>query len=461
MPRRTNEQLLDELYKRTLDNFIVDPANTDFYEPLFRANPNEDLPPDPLPELRRAIVRGGTTSVQLFSGLRGTGKTTQLKRLRLDLEQRGRTVIYVDVLQYLSVTQPIDPSSFLLMLAGAASDALASDKEALGADARQVSYWTRFVEWLKETKVSLDELGFKAGLDKPIELGAEVKLKLHREENLRAKLRSLSSAHAGSLASSVHTYLSELAGQIRGHHKDAARSVVLIVDSFEKVYGDGTNDNDVYGAAAALFRAHVDKLRIPDWHVVYTVPPWLQFGIAGTGGAYDQCYMLPCVKVRSRKATSDPSQPTEGIRRLNELIAKREPDLGRLVTPAQQNRLASASGGFLRDLLRLYRECVGRAEEYGLPLPERAIDEAIENVRNGYRHIADADALWLDRVASTGEIELPSIDHITTLARFFDLHLVLGYRNGESWFDVHPIIATQVKERAEMLRERAAAPVAE
>lgn len=455
MPPRSDERLLDDLYKRTLDSFVVDPADEALYEPLFRAHPGEDLPPDPLPELRRAIIRGGTTSVQLFSGLRGTGKTTQLKRLQLDLERRGCTVLYIDVLAYLSVTQPIDPSSFLLMVAGAASDALAEDKQALGEDARQVSYWTRFVEWLRETKVDVEGLGFKANFSTPIELGAEVKFKLHREENLREKLRSLSSAHAGSLAQSVHDYLRELAVRVRAHHHDAARSLVLIVDSFEKIYGDGSNDNNVYGAAAALFRAHVDKLRIPEWHALYTVPPWLQFGIAGTGGAYDQTYMLPCVKVRQRGQAFDADSPTEGVSRLNALITKREGEIHRLVASAsQQNRLAQASGGFLRDLLRLYRECVARGEEYGLPLSDAAIDEAIENVRNGYRHLADTDVQWLHRVAASGEIELPSMDHITTLARFFDLHLVLGYRNGASWFDVHPIIAEQVMLRASTLHAR-------
>lgn len=30
----------------------------------------------------------------------------------------------------------------------------------------------------------------------------------------------------------------------------------------------------------------------------------------------------------------------------------------------------------------------------------------------------------------------------------FDTHLVLGYRNGEEWYDVHPLVAEEVARQA-------------
>jgi hypothetical protein len=40
------------------------------------------------------------------------------------------------------------------------------------------------------------------------------------------------------------------------------------------------------------------------------------------------------------------------------------------------------------------------------------------------------------------------------LARFFDTHLVLGYRNGGVWYGVHPVIRDQVTARAARYRAR-------
>lgn len=455
--KRTDDELLTALYQRTLDAFVVDPGNESLYQPLFRSRVDEDLPPDPLPQLLRPIRRGGTASVQLFSGLRGTGKTTQLKRLDLQLQREGMSVVMIDVLAYISVTQPIDPSSFLLMLAGALSDACGKDKHLLGDDPRRQNYWTRFVTFARETKLDLESLGFKSAPTDLAGFAAEVKFKLHREENLRKKLRELSSAHAGALAADVQAYFREVAAAVRARRQDAAHKLVFIVDSFEKLYGDGSNDDAVYNAAAALFRAHTDKLRLPEWHVVYTVPPWLQHGIGGAGANYDEAYMLPCVKVRHRGGERD-GQPTAGVEALLSLVEKRVPDIARVLPdPKQRARLACASGGYLRDFLRLFRECVGPAEEFGLPLSDASVTEVIEKVRNDYRHVADSDARWLARVADTGEVELPTHEDLPRLARFFDTHLVLGYRNGKAWFDVHAIIADHVRERVKVIEAREAA----
>lgn len=41
-------------------------------------------------------------------------------------------------------------------------------------------------------------------------------------------------------------------------------------------------------------------------------------------------------------------------------------------------------------------------------------------------------------------------DH-TFLARFFDTHLVLCYRNGDEWYDVHPLVSEQVCKQAAAL----------
>ena len=64
---------------------------------------------------------------------------------------------------------------------------------------------------------------------------------------------------------------------------------------------------------------------------------------------------------------------------------------------------------------------------------------------------AHTDEPWLAAVCQTHEAELQSLQELPSLARFFDTHLVLCYRNGDEWYDVHPLIAEHVQAQAAAL----------
>jgi len=101
-------------------------------------------PSDPVNELQATIEWSPIESAQLFSGFRGTGKSTELRRLKAQLEkappEQGSTkVVLCDMQEYLNLTTPIDVSDFLLAVAGAFGDALKTDPALLGEDVMQSS----------------------------------------------------------------------------------------------------------------------------------------------------------------------------------------------------------------------------------------------------------------------------------------------------------------------------------
>lgn len=73
---------------------------------------------------------------------RGAGKSTELRRLRRDLREQGYLVLLVDVFDYLSPSSPIDVSDFVMVLAGALSDAL-DEAAVFSKSATHESYWMR------------------------------------------------------------------------------------------------------------------------------------------------------------------------------------------------------------------------------------------------------------------------------------------------------------------------------
>jgi hypothetical protein len=133
--------------------------------------------------LQRAIEFADVESLNLFSGFRGSGKTTELYRLRKNLEEHGFVVLYADALDYLSPATPIGIADLLIILAGAFSDALEERK----IDLRSESLWKRFENYLKTTIVNLKEIGFKAGADLKLELTTNPTFRQRLSEALRLR----------------------------------------------------------------------------------------------------------------------------------------------------------------------------------------------------------------------------------------------------------------------------------
>jgi hypothetical protein len=191
-----------------------------------------------------------------------------------------------------------------------------------------------------------------------------------------------------------------------------------------------------------IFSDHMKFLQMPYVHVVYTVPPWLKFKLPGV----DVC-LLPCLRLWNRDADRSPCPA--GIEALRKIAGRRFPSGGleRLFGPGpsqQVDRLIGLSGGHFRDLLRLLRETVLRGQS--LPVAKESIDAAIVNVRSSYLPIARDDAPWLAEIERerTSPLKSRAAEDINRLSFFIDIHVVLYLRNGEDWYDIHPLVRDEV-----------------
>ncbi len=385
--------------------------------------------------LRRTIRWAGGESVQLFSGFRGTGKSTELRRLRDRLVKDGDLVVYVDLEEAVNLSVPLDVSDFLLTLAGTVGDALVRDG-LLPEDPKGESYWARITRWLGTT-VKLEGIA----LDGP---GFSLKSSLKEDPSFKSELQEHLKGHLGALVSDVREFLSECVAALRARHRQVGEIVVLL-DSLEHLRGTSANAPQVAASIENLFVAHADKLRFSGMHLVYTVPPWLSVVAQGGAGTFDAAELLPCVKVRDREGGRD----EEGMRFLRKVLDKRG-DVSWLLDEGSIDRLILASGGYLRDLFRMVqRVLILVAEAQRLPADPALVDRAIADLQASYLPIADEDAVRLARVAETRELRFADArQEIEVLSRFLDTHLVHCYRNGSCWYDVHPLVRDRVIELA-------------
>ena len=421
---------------------------------------------DPVKLLMRSIEYSTGQSVQLLSGYRGSGKSTELRRLRRKLDGRGvYKVALIDIEEYLSPSQPIDVSDFLMALAGGLGDALLDAGHLMGDPAHE-GYWPRLVNFLTRTNIEVTEVsaGLSAGAstpDKSTTLGASsvFKASLKSDPSFREKLQKRMAGHLGALTRDVRAYVEECVKKVKARYGPDTE-VVLLVDSLEHIRGTFTNAAAVQDSVINLLVQHSDKLHFDYLHVVYTVPPYLKVLQPNLGSLYEPggLQMIPTLKVRP-KGSSEPFQPALDL--LEKLISERG-DWKRLLGTESRgvvDELSQLSGGHLRDYLRLFAEIIRRADK--LPVSRSVVDAAIQQIRAGFLPISDEAAIWLDRTASDHDVALQSNERLHELAGYFEAHLVLNYRDGADWYDVHPLIRDVVKRQAAGVRRARSSAVSE
>ncbi|EDM79953.1 hypothetical protein PPSIR1_22966 [Plesiocystis pacifica SIR-1] len=446
---------LKALYQSTGDRPLSpdDPAFVNLYASDALA------PSDPVEDLATHIQFSALESVQLFSGHRGTGKSTQLRVLKQRLEEDPTyKVVICDMEDYLPMTDTVEVVDFLLAAAGALSDAL-DVPELLGDDPRHEGYWARFVHWVRNTTIEASELGIgaKAGGDVGVaeleaEAGVDIKLNLKTDISFRERLREHTRLHVGAFRKDVHDFMGACLLALRERHGEDTQ-LVVIYDSIEHLRGLTTNSREVADSVERLFRGHVESMRVPNLHMIYTVPPWLRWQRAGTTEGFDNYEQVLCVKVRERNEGLDhvytPHRP--GLDMLYQVVNARgsqgwvEWFLG---DRAAFDELALASGGYLRDMLRLLRNLLIAANRTGVPVPDDRRAAAIEELRAGYQGFTNAEAVLLRDIEARGTLDLADASLHHRVSTFLDTHVVLAYRNGTEWYGVHPVIREDVRRRA-------------
>ena len=429
---QADDDFIQTVYDNLNPEVSLQPGDK-LYEPVY----DRSECPDPIAKIFRAIKLSGPESTTFFSGFRGSGKTTELLRLKKTLEDAGYFVLYADALDYLNPSLPIEITDLLIVLAGAFSDALAERGIQLDSEA----YWTRLWNWMTKTQVELKEIGVKAesGIG-PVKAGADLKLELRSTPSFRQRLANALKDRIGDLRDDVRAFFEDGYKAIEKGPKKPR--VVFIFDSLEQIRGSLSDEKNVIRSVELLFSNHLGMLSIPYVHMVYTVPPWLKFVLKGVDMA-----VIPCIRIWEKD--DHQMECAAGMQAMRRLIARRFPvdGMARYFGEAHADRMdrfIRLSGGHFRDLLQLFRETIVQTDN--LPVSQTIIEQAIIEVRSHFMPIPVEDARWLSQIAKekASPLRNDSADEVGRLTRFLDSHIILYLRNGEEWYDIHPLVREEV-----------------
>lgn len=444
-------QLLKGIFQRLIDEPLK--PDTERYRQLYQPIYENSECEDPVQLLQTYVEFSAVESLQLFSGFRGSGKTTELLRLKKQLEQEGFIVLYTDAIDYINPSEEIDISDLLIVLAGAFSDALEQWAQQLqeSVNLAYESYWTRLRNYLTGTIVKLEEVGVKFEADSPahslfggIKAGLDLKLALKESSSFRRNLQKFMQNRIGELRASVVQFFQDGVKAIKQVWGDE-KQVVFIFDSLEQLRGSLSNEQDVLRSVERVFASHRNLLELPYVHVIYTVPPWLEFVMPGV-----DINTLWTLKLwnndteRSRCNTGWNALRNLVLKRIGEEACQKVFNCQTTESFTAADDLIDACGGDLRIMLRLLRETLLRTRS--LPISQEAINGAITSVRGDFMSISVEDARWLAEIGEQRKHGLPDTKHenVNRLTRFLDTHFVLYLKNGEKWYDTHPLIREEV-----------------
>ncbi|MEQ8962716.1 MAG: ATP-binding protein [Coleofasciculus sp. C2-GNP5-27] len=397
--------------------------------------------------LRRtiALISPDEPTCQLFTGHIGCGKSTELLRLKAELEKQGYYVVYFESSQDLDMAD-VDITDILLSVAGRVSESLEAIKIKL-----KPGYFANLFSEIADF------------LQTPIELNAEAELsigigkitaKTKESPKLRRRLREYLEPRTSGILESINT---ELLGRATTELRRRGKAgLVVIVDNLDRV------DNRPLPSERLqpeyLFIDRGDQLRKLNCHVVYTLPLSLTFSndveiLKNRLGGGLPPTILPMVPVRER----DGSECKDGMNLLRQMVLVRAFPHH---TPAQRlallpevfdntetlDRLCQISGGHLRNLLGLLFGCLRQMDP---PISRDCLEGVIRESRDYLTSSID-DEEWelLFQVVQQQTVK-GDVEYTTLLRSMF----VYEYRdrNG-NWFSINPALE-ETQKFQDWLRE--------
>jgi AAA ATPase domain len=391
-------------------------------------------------ELQRTIVRisPDDPTCQLFTGHIGCGKSTELQRLKAELEISGFHVVYFESSQDLDMAD-IDVSDILLSVARQVATSL----ESVGIKTKPGYFGGLFKEIgdFLHTPVELSgEAEFSLGI-------AKISAKTKDSPQLRTQLRQYLEPRTNSILQAINEELLDRANEqlkARGY-----KGLVVIADNLDRV--DARPMASGRSQTEYLFIDRGEQLRRLKCHVVYTIPLALIFSneyetLKNRLGGGIAPKVLPMVLVRQR----DGSDNEAGMSLLKQLVLARAfpevPWNARLeliselfVNSQTLDRLCRVSGGHIRNLLGLLYSCLQRQDP---PFSTDCLEAVIKDYRDDLL-LAINDDEWelLYEVLQQQSLKGES-DYQRLLRSMF----VFEYRDLRGrWFGISPTLAESEK----------------
>lgn len=381
-------------------------------EPMPGGRPNPfyvDRPGNPVAELEDALLAPFYQPPKyFFSGHRGCGKSTELRRLAANPAIQKKFWPVNFTIRDEADVNNIDFRDVLLAVGGRMFREYRAQGGKLPEQLlKELDSWRGQIETEIKTIIvgRTSEFEIEAGLDA---FFANAGLKMKLEPATRGELRQVFERNITGLIDAIN----KIAIAIQAQEK---RLPLVLIDDLDKD-----------AATVVCHRLH---------RVERTV---LQHRVRG--------HPRPGDFPAQRKVARPPPIIAKRPRRVsNTAHVRPQADVTRPNCPGCIGRSRGCERGVFRELVRVTRTAIGRARRRKSIVEVADVEWAQAEIRNEYRRILDADdQRLLGAVRQHNQLEQQE-----GLGRLLQLLAVLEYCNDENWCDVHPVLNKLLDEKAD------------
>jgi hypothetical protein len=405
-------------------------------------------------ELGYRIVNSEEHTCQLFSGHRGSGKSTELLRsLSEYLEEEGFKVVYFAVDREGQDLEPGDVQYADILLSCVRHILEALPPEPSGNNPLMV-WLNHNWEWIKNflpTKMSPEEVKAEVNLG-----FGKLITTLRTVPDRRREIRRQVNEKTDSLQKALNEFIAQAKSRLPDQFQNG---IVLIVDNLDRI--PHTEDTE-RKACREIYVNRSTLMRGLNCHVIYTVPVDMIYSSIGAElrDSYDSSLVLPMLMVRY----PDGKLNHEGINALRQLVTRRiktvdpslvqnldnsRPDslsLATFANPDILDQLCLMSGGRVRVLMHLIQEAL-KYHQGDFPIDEDAVLRAIQELGIRYSNeVLESQWPLLVRIA----IQSKTAENESEYFKLMRQGHLLEYRyfsegRIKAWRDVHPLLVNTDK----------------
>ncbi|NEQ47655.1 MAG: AAA family ATPase [Leptolyngbya sp. SIOISBB] len=388
---------------------------------------------DIVEELARTIVylSPDDATTQLLTGHIGSGKSTELLRLREQLEAAGFHVVYFLSDNDLEMSD-VEVTDILLAVARQISASL----EQAGITLKP-SYFQRLFQSITDTlqmPIEISDVSLSVGI-------AQITAQSKESMDLRTQLHQYLEPRTKNILDAINQELLDPA--IAELKKRGQAGLVAIVDNLDRVLPNpksGGRSQPEY-----LFVDRGEQLKRLSCHVIYTIPLMLAF-------SDELPILMNRFGVRPSVLTMVPVKDITGqlnetsLAKLRQMVMARAfPDLSErdrlqqipeiFDAPATLDRLCLISGGHVRGVLRFIYGCLRKQQP---PISRAVLEQVIRDERNDLLAIIDNQEWQLIFQAVKARTLQGNDDYNSLLRKLF----LYEYRDERGrWVDINPVLA--------------------
>lgn len=387
-------------------------------------------------KLEQAVEDAPAGGKLIFAGHRGCGKSTLLFKFKQQMERhnKGYVVVFFSVADYLEMSDVNHVNILYCIALNLLYKATMQDIE-INPETRN-----SLLDWFTTTQTDTYSSELKAEVEGNGNFFNFITAKLKSESTFRQEIQKTYQRRVSDLAKKAD----EIVALIQQATK---KKVLVIIDDLDKL--DLNLAEDIY-------KSNINSLFLPKFQIIYTIPisAIRNHSLYGTLTAAPARTLLMAVAKFFKPGDSHKSDavPKESLVELFlKILEKRIPQ--DLLEPETARKIVLNSGGVLRELVRITRECCSQClllvraepERTDIKINDDILKLAIRDLRNDFTRPLGENLfkILVETYHKNTPQDATSEDFLNLLHGLF----VLEYENDDLWYDVHPIVIEILKRK--------------